>query len=174
MASGEVHVGEAERRDTTTAAPRSDAELFELLYPALRRLAVAVCPPECDPDDLVQDATARALRRGALHELDHPAAYLRRSIVNAAANERRRLGRLRRALSRRPNGADAADASYPSDVAVLHQLPATDRAVLWLADVERLPFDEVAAALGCSPDAARTRATRARSRLRTLLEEDSA
>lgn len=163
---------EAERDTTTTAAPLDDAELFEQLYPALRRLAVAVCPPECDPDDLVQDATARALRRGALRDLDHPAAYLRRSIINGAANERRRLGRLRRALSRRAGRAHAAEASYPSDVAVLDQLPAADRAVLWLADVERLPFADVASALGCSPDGARARASRARRRLRTLLEED--
>lgn len=156
----------------TTVTPRTDAELFEAIYPALRRLAVAICPPEHDPDDLVQDATARALRRGALVDLDHPAAYLRRTIVNLASNERRRLGRRRRALGRqRAPGAAAVD--YPSDVSVLLQLAPADRAVLWLADVERLDFEEVADLLGCSPNAARARAVRARARLRPLLEDDA-
>lgn len=159
---------------TTTDRPRTDAELFEAIYPALRRLAVAVCPPEHDPDDLVQDATARALQRGALVDLDHPLAYLRRTIVNLASNERRRLGRLRRALGRRPAPATTEQVDYPSDMSVLLQLAAPDRAVLWLADVERLDFEEVAGVLGCSPDAARARAVRARARLRTLLAEDEA
>lgn len=155
-----------------TAPPMNDAAIFEALFPALRRFAVAVCPAEADPDDLVQDATARALRGGPLHRLDDPGAYLRRAIVNLASNERRRLGRLRRALSRQGPADDGPATSYPSDVDVLLQLSASDRAVLWLADVERVGFDEVATTLGCSPDAARARATRARRRLRALLAED--
>lgn len=150
----------------------SDAALFEGLYPSLRRLAVAVCPPEHDPDDLVQEATARALRRGPLHRLDDPGAYLRRAIVNLASNERRSLGRRRAALRRTTLPAEGEAGEYPSDVALLLALPPADRAVVWLADVERLPFDQVAAALGCTPDAARARASRARARLRPLLEED--
>lgn len=150
----------------------SDAALFEGLYPSLRRLAVAVCPAEHDPDDLVQEATARALRGGPLHRLDDPAAYLRRAIVNLASNERRRLGRRRAAMQRTSAAIEETAREYPSDVAVLLSLPPADRAVVWLADVERLPFDQVAAALGCTPAAARARAVRARARLRPLLEED--
>jgi len=54
------------------------------------------------------------------------------------------------------------------------ELSPADRAVLWLADVERLRFEEVAGALGCSPDAARARASRARARLRPLIEDQDA
>lgn len=149
----------------------SDEDVFAAAYPALRRLAAVVGPPGGDPDDLVQEATARALRRGPLSELDQPTAYLRRTIVNLAANERRGLGRRRRALARL--GAEAGVlAEYPSDVAELLRLAPGDRAVLWLADVERLPFEQVAELVGCTPDTARARASRARRHLRRLVEED--
>ena len=69
----EASRGEA-RRDATR-----DAEVFDALYPALRRFAAVVGGLEVDPDDLVQEAVARALRRGPLGELDNPGAYLRRA-----------------------------------------------------------------------------------------------
>lgn len=150
-----------------------DDQLFARIYPALRRFAAVVAPRETDPDDLLQEATARALRRGPLARLDHPEAYLRRAMVNLASNERRRLGRWRRARGR----LEAAEAqgpltSYPSDVSDLLALPAPARAVLWLVDVEGWSFDQVAELLECSPEAARARASRARQTLRHLLEEE--
>jgi RNA polymerase sigma factor (sigma-70 family) len=147
-----------------------DDQLFARLYPALRRFAAAVAPREIDPDDLLQEATARALRRGPLVQLDNPEAYLRRAIVNLASNERRRLGRWRRARGRLAATTDDTTTSYPSDVSDLLALPAPARAVLWLADVEGWTFDQVAELLGCSPEAARARASRARWALRHLLE----
>lgn len=150
-----------------------DDALFASIYPALHRLACVVCPPEGDPDDLVQDATARALRKGPLVELDHPKAYLRRTIVNLASNERRRLGRQRSAVQRLGPAPDVR-ASYSSDVAELLELPPLTRAVLWLADVEGAPYEEIAELLDLSPEAARSRASRARQALRHLIEEDEA
>jgi RNA polymerase sigma-70 factor (ECF subfamily) len=143
--------------------------LFASLYPALFRLACVVCPPEGDPDDLVQDATARALRRGPLTSLEHPKAYLRRSIVNLASNERRRLGRQRRAVQRLDR-SEAVEATYASDLVELRALSPTTRAVLWLAEVEGAPYAEIGEQLGMSEDAARTRAARARAQLRHLME----
>ena len=148
-----------------------DDQLFARIYPALRRFAAVVAPRETDPDDLLQEATARALRRGPLHRLDNPEAYLRRTMVNLASNERRRLGRWRRARGRLAP-MEEAPTSYPSDVSDLLALPAPARAVLWLADVEGWSFDHVAEMLGCSPDAARARASRARWALRHLLEDE--
>ena len=75
---------------TGAAAPplppvEDDDQLFARLYPSLRRFAAVVAPREIDPDDLLQEATARALRRGPLGRLDHPEAYLRRTMVNLAS-----------------------------------------------------------------------------------------
>ena len=147
-----------------------DDELFAELYPGLHRFACVVAPPEVDPDDLVQEATARALRRGPLAELDHPAAYLRRAITNLASNERRRLGRQRRAL-RVLGPPPEVDPSYASDVAELLALPPMTRAVLWLAEVEGATYEEIAAELGGRADAARQQASRGRQALRHLLDD---
>lgn len=149
-----------------------DGELFRRIYPGLYRLASVVCPPEADPDDLVQDATARVLHRHALVALDNPAAYLGRAVVNLASNERRRLGRRRAALHRLSAASASTEPSYPSDLALLLELSPSDRAAVWLADVDRRSFSEIAQILGCSEQAARARASRARRRLRVLIEQE--
>ena len=157
--------------DVGAAPVEDDDQLFARIYPTLRRFAAVVAPRETDPDDLLQEATARALRKGPLSRLDNPEAYLRRTMVNLASNERRRLGRWRRARNRlQGDEASPPPTSYPSDMSDLMALPAEARAVLWLADVEGWSFDQVAQLLGCSSDAARARASRARWTLRHLIQ----
>lgn len=154
-------------------AIETDEVVFAELYPGLRRFAAVVAPPEMEPADLVQEATSRALRRGPLTALDDPGAYLRRIIVNLAANERRRLGRLRRARHKAVTTDHDLTPSYPSDVADLRRLPPKTRAALWLLDIEGRTADEVADLLGGTPEAVRARASRARRSLRqTILEEE--
>ena len=138
------------------------------LYPGLHRFACVVAPLEVEPDDLVQEAFARALRVGPV---DDPGAYLRRAIVHLAANHRRGLGRLRKALPRMAT-VGAGPQIYPSDLDDLQSLAPEDRAVLYLVHVEQQPYAEAAAALGCTEEAARTRASRARRRLRAELAEE--
>ncbi len=148
-----------------------DRELIAELYRPLRRFAAVVAPPEVDPDDLVQDALVRTLRRGGLAGLDAPLAYLRRAMLNLASNHRRRLGRGRRAVVV-VGAADQAAPAYPSDLADLLALPVDARAVLYLTAVEGYTYAEVAEVLGCTEAAARQRASRARRRLRHLLAEE--
>jgi RNA polymerase sigma factor (sigma-70 family) len=151
--------------------PSADA-LLARLYPDLRRFAGAVRPPHVDPDDLVQEAVARSIRaRGDLGALDDPSAYLRRAIVRIAANERRSWRRATRALGRLADREPAVD-SVPSDLADLMRVDPIDRAVVYLTAVEGRSYADAAAVLGCSEDAARTRASRARRRLRAELEEE--
>src|SRR5262249_40607992 len=151
----------------------TDEVVFARLYPELRRFAAVVAPVEVDPDDLVQEAVSRVLRKRSLAALDNPGGYLRRSIVNLAANERRRLGRRRRARARVATGAAGAPPAYPSDVADLLRLPVETRATLWLVDVEGRSFDEVAELLGSTREAVKARASRARRALRqTIVEEE--
>lgn len=143
-----------------------DEATFAALYPRLRRLAAVAAPLEVDPDDLVQDALVRVLRRGSLARLDDPGAYLATVIVNLASNSRRGLGRRRRAFVRHGAGAAEELPAYPSDLADLERLAPGERALLFLVDVEGWGYAEVAPVLGCSEDAARQRASRARRRLR--------
>lgn len=152
----------------------SDAEWFAAHYASLRRFAAVTGADDLDPDDLLQEALARTLRLGPLHRLEHPAAYLRRTIVHLALNHNRSKGRERRALHRLDHLAtDATRDDYPSDLTDLDRLSPQDRVVLYLTEVERRPADEVAATLGVRPVTVRARASRARRRLRAVLKEEA-
>lgn len=150
-----------------------DEALIRRLYPSLHRFATAVGGVG-DADDLVQEALTRSLSRGSLAELDDPLSYLRRVVLNLAANRRRALRRQLRAWARTGVAGSGAADSYPSDLAPLLSLPAQARAILWLADVEGLAFGAIAAQLGLTPAAARKQASRARAALRQGWHSDPA
>jgi DNA-directed RNA polymerase specialized sigma24 family protein len=128
-----------------------------------------VGPIELDPDDLLQEAVTRVLRHRHLTDLDHPAAYLRRVIVNLAANERRRFSRTRRAIARMGSTPGRSHDVYPSDLAELMWLTPRDRAVLYLSEVEGYRYAEIGQMLNCTEVAARKRALRARQRLHAAI-----
>lgn len=143
------------------------------LYPQLRRFAAAVCAPEDEPDDYVQEAFVRALLRRELHDYDNLGAYLRRTIVNLASNRRRGLARGRAALARlRHSRPLSSEETYPSDLADLRRVDSLTRAVLYLVDVEGWRYAEVARVVGVSEEAARARASRARQRLSVAIVQE--
>jgi RNA polymerase sigma-70 factor (ECF subfamily) len=141
------------------------------LYGSLRRLAAVVKPVELEADDLVQEAVVQTLARGPLCEHENPGAYLRRAIVNLAANHRRKLGRQRRAFLRLAQTSEE-QATYPSDLQDLQRLKPFERGAVYLAVVEGSSHREIAEALGCTELAARARVSRALRKLRTSLEEE--
>ena len=149
----------------------ADRDLVADLYPSLRRFASVVCPAEDNPNDLVQEALLRALRKGPLGDLDNPGAYLRRTIFNLASNRRRWLARQRKALTLM--GPPPVERPvYSWDVEELLTVPPKARAILYLRIIEGRPFEEIAGLLGCSQVSARATASRARRRLRSILEEE--
>ncbi len=143
-------------------------EMFEALYPVLRRFAAVVADLDMDPDDLIQEALVATLQRHRLSELDQPAAYLKRAIMSSASNYRRQRSMFRRFLPRLATGSITTD-SYPSDLSMLDSLAPTDRIVVFLADVEGLPHALIADQLGLTPGAVRKRVSRGRRRLRQSL-----
>ena len=149
---------------------RGDSELFEELYPGLRRFAAAIGPIETDPDDLVQEAVARTLRQHRLIDLDDAGAYLRRTIANLASNQRRGFARWRVAIGRVASTEEGRLAEYDSDLADLMRVAPEHRAVLYLVEVEDRPYAEVAELLGITEEAARARASRARRQLRIEMQ----
>src|SRR5664279_5220961 len=86
---------------TRDAENAGDGEIFEAIYPALRRFAGAIRPATIDADDLVQEALTRTLAVRSLASIEHPAAYLRTTMVRVASNlargSRRSAARERRA-----------------------------------------------------------------------------
>ena len=149
---------------------RTDAARWAEIYPKLRRFAAVAADWDIDPDDLVQEVLARALARGPLSELETPLAYLRRAILNLVANERRSASRQRHAFEQLSTEVDRP-AAYPSDLAILFELSALDRTVLFMADVESAPTREIAQSVGLSELAVRHRVSRARKVLRRRVED---
>ena len=146
-----------------------ERELITTLYPALRRIAAVAGSVEIEPDDLVQEALVRILRKGSISDLDSPLAYLQKAIVNLASNQRRSLGRRRKAVARLPV-EESWLPSYPADIEAILDLPPKHRAILYLVEVEGVPYAEAADQLGMTTMAARAMASRAREKARLAME----
>lgn len=100
---------------------RDEWRIVDELYPSLRRFAAVTAPWDMEPDDLLQEALVKVLGRHALSELNHPGAYIRKTMVNLAASHNRRMGFRRRALSRLT--VAACPSSQPGYTADLADLP---------------------------------------------------
>jgi RNA polymerase sigma factor (sigma-70 family) len=155
-----------------SALESRERRLIRDLYPSLRRFAAVVGPVEVEPDDLVQEAFFRAMRRGSLCDLTHPTAYLKRCIVNLSKDHVRGFIRRRRALVALAATTETFEEAYPSDVIELMELPPATRAVLYLREIEGRSFAEIADLVGCSEKAARNCASRGRKRLRLVLSKE--
>jgi RNA polymerase sigma-70 factor (ECF subfamily) len=145
-----------------------ERELITSLYPSLRRIAAVAGSVDVEPDDLVQEALMRTLRKGPISDLDNPLAFLRKTIVNLASNQRRSLGRKRRVFDRL-SLEEGWLPSYPADIEAILDLPPRQRAILYLVEVEDVPYAEAAEQLGMTTVAARALANRARKRARAAL-----
>ena len=150
----------------------SERARLEAAYAGTRRFAAVVGPPDVEPDDLVQEAFVRALQHG-LDDVEDLGAYLRRIVLNLSTSARRTWTR-RQAILRRVGPDDAVVPFDSPLLSELSRLPAADRALLWLVEIEGWTYGEVGPLLGCSEDAARTRAARARKRLRIELVAEEA
>lgn len=152
---------------------REGRVLFAEMYDRLRRFAGAVGPWDMEPDDLLQEALARTLRRGPLTRLDNPEAYLRRTITNLARNHQKRQIVARQAQrSLETEMPISTTPSYPSDLGDLLNLNPIGRAVLFLHDVEGHSFSEVAELLGLTEANSRQIAARARQFLRNQISQE--
>lgn len=133
----------------------ADAELdalFREQWWDLVRLATFLTGSQVTAEDLVQDVFARFATTRP--DPDHPAAYLRTSVVNACRSHHRRRFRERRNPPD-PAGHDHSD--RPDELwDVLARLPGRQRAALVLRYYLDLPEGEIANQLRCRPSTVRT------------------
>jgi len=170
--------------DTLLAARAGDHAAGRALVvahgPAMKRTAWSVLGRygSTAADDVVQEALVAALTTSALPRGD-VGAWLRSITARKALDWLRQL-RQRREDPLPEAGAVTEPAAQDRvervlDVLSLRRalatLSATDRAVLVLADVEGLSMAEVSQALGLTQIAVRLRASRARRKLRGLLDK---
>jgi RNA polymerase sigma-70 factor (sigma-E family) len=130
--------------------PRTFEELYEGQFGELVRLAAMISGSTAVAEDVVQDAFARLYVR--FDTVDHPAAYLRRSVLNGCVS-RFRKHRRERLVDQHddgPNEDTAPDERVDLDRR-LAQLPDRQRAVVVLRIHQGLPELEVAEILGCRP-----------------------
>jgi RNA polymerase sigma-70 factor (ECF subfamily) len=122
-------------------------------------------------EDVVQDALLRALRAyPRLRSAEHLRAWLYRVTTTAAIDAHRAR---RREVAVEDVPAVAVEDSYDSGAfeALIAPLPEASRVALRLRFVDDLEYERIAAALGCSTEAARQRVSTA---VRTLRERHTA
>lgn len=164
---------------------RAAAELVEAAYPEVFRSARRMLPRDLSAEDVTQDVLLRMLDRLDQFRGAGPfAAWLARLTANAcldALRARRRRPEWRwsdltpeeahalaESVAERPS-VDPAAARELVDK-LLAELPAEDEAVVRLLDLEGLAVREIADRLGKSTSWVKTRAVRARRRLRARFD----
>ena len=158
---------------------REYIEFVSARLPAMRRLAYLLCGDGHHADDLVQQVfTALFVHWGQARAATHLDGYVRRMVVRAFLDERRRAWSRRVALTasvpERPasDGPDLAERTAVRDALV--RVPPRQRAVLVLRYLCDLPVADVAAILDCSPGTVKSQASHGLAALRRLLGEPAA
>ena len=143
--------------------------LLEPLIPALRRYAYALLRDHAAADDLVQDTLERALSRWYLRR---PDGELRNLQIDAHRQGRRRGVHVeideadhRETAARQETALEARDV-----LAALEQLPEEQKSLLLLIGVEDFSYGEAARILGVPIGTVMSRLSRARQRLRSIVE----
>ena len=133
----------------------------------LYRAALAILGDPNEAEDAVQDAFLRFLER-APKDLERPSAWLMRVLVNGCKS---RLRLAWRRVGPLPDALPTPGPEEREELEELFSLPPEDRAVIHLHYYEGYSTDEIAHMLGQRPGTVRSRLSRARERLRKLLEE---
>jgi len=153
--------------------------LYEANYSAILGYALRRAPRD-DAADVVAETFLTAWRR--LRDVPDGAearlwlyATARRVLANRARSERRR-NRLTALLTRTTQtpSTEAAPAVSDAVAAAFDRLQPEERELLALVAWEGLSAVEIAAIVGCSPNAVRIRLHRARRKLARRLDEESA
>lgn len=177
-------------RDVSPRAEFEEATLVHL--DGLYGLALRLTRAAADAEDLVQETFLRAYR---FHDRFEPGtnlkAWLYRILTNLFINRYRRRAHERRlvegpeaeGISQRtvsreaqrllddPEGRFEEPIFGEQVAAALDRLPHDFQTVVWLADVEELPYREIAEVVGCPIGTVMSRLHRGRRMLRGLLAE---
>lgn len=140
----------------------------------LRKTAYLLCGDWHMADDLTSTVLVKLLRHWRrASAMDHLDAYVRRMLMSAWLDERRRPWRRETFTDRLPDrSVEFVDSDQRLDVfSLLAGLPPRRRAVLVLRYFCDLSVEETAQALGCSEGTVKSQAARALESLRAGLQE---
>jgi RNA polymerase sigma-70 factor (sigma-E family) len=155
---------------------RDYVEFVTARLPGLRRLAYLLIGDGHRADDLVQQTcTALYVHWGRARVADNLDAYVRRMLVRAFVDERRRSWTRRVDLDDQALDRPAPEPTDPAQALVLRQalaqVPPRQRAVLVLRFLCDLSVAEVAQVLDCSPGTVKSQTSHGLAALRRLLGE---
>lgn len=152
--------------------------MIERQIPHLRRYAFALTRDRDTADDIVQDCLERALRKRHLWKRRGSVrSWLFRILYRQSIDHHRRLRTdtiqadtqmIDSAVTQPANQEQRIDCLKIGEA--LDRLPAEQRAVLLLAALEGLPYDEIADITGVPVGTVRSRLSRARETLRRFRE----
>jgi RNA polymerase sigma-70 factor (sigma-E family) len=159
------------------AEEREFREYVTSRLPALRRSAYLLCGDRHAADDVVSVALGKLFRHWRrVSRLQQPDAYVRKMLVHAWFDERRRpWWRREHTAAELPEPPPAAEPDVTERLhllALLDRLPAKRRAVLVLRFLDDLGVEETAEIVGCSPGTVKTHTARGLADLRALLRTD--
>lgn len=149
--------------------------LYRRYHDKVYTIAKGVLLSAEDAADAVQEIFTLVYRN--LHRFDKRSRFstwIFRVAVNRSIQEARKTRRHRHEelLEAAAVAEETPDTTDPAVSLALSKLPPADRAVLVLFYWEDMSLQEIGEALGCAPNAAKTRLYRARERFRKCYEED--
>lgn len=153
------------------------ASLLEPLIPALRRYAYALARDHDAADDLVQDALERAISRWHLRRAEGDLrawlfTILRNLYISAQRARQRRGTSVELDERLIPAGTAQQDSALEAQdvLAAIDQLPEEQKSLLLLIGVEDFSYEEAARTLDLPLGTVMSRLSRARARVRSILE----
>lgn len=168
---------------TLAQARRGQVPACERIFRAFQQpaysVAYRICQSRETAEEITQEAFMTAFRKIRQFRGDAPFwGWLRRVVVNHAISTIRRTGS-ENAVEFQDYLASSAGEQEQVGLAMdlesaLATLDARDRAVVWLHDVEGYGHQEIAELFGKTESYSKTRLSRARARLRDLLDVPAA
>lgn len=164
---------------TLAQARRGQLGACERIFRAYQQpaysVAFRICRCRDTAQEITQDAFITAFRKIRQFRGDAPFwGWLRRVVVNHAISTLRRAPRgdqLEYQDYHASTAGEQEQVGLAMDLeAALAELDAEDRAVVWLHDVEGYGHQEIAELFGMTESFSKTRLSRARARLRLLLD----
>lgn len=129
-----------------------------------------------EAEECVQEAFLRVIGRWQhVSQLESPEAWIRTVAFRLLSNRRRKARNALRALMRHgPQAPEPPPSSDRVDVAAaMRELPLGQRQVVVMHHLLGMSVDEIARALGVAPGTVKSRLSRARGVLATLLREET-
>lgn len=146
------------------------SEIYTANFPRLVRLAYYILWDEGLAEDIVQNAfSALLIKRDQLRDHPNISGWLTETVRNMTSNERNRARHTREVpllLEHEP----AVEGPQPDFMSLLpSELSEGERQILYFHIEAGMSHEEIAARLGCRPEACRMRLCRARRRCKELL-----